>query len=392
MQASRTLSTVTQLSTPMAASLCAAVGAILFNALPAFVGAVAESLNYSNAQLGSIVSSYFIGHTIMTIVMGLTLRRYNLHLAARLFTSLTALCFFLAMFVNDYQVMLVILFLAGIGGGSLFVFSMAVLTLSARATRNIGLAFFSQLALGGLTVYLCSALITPSWGISGVACLLGLLFLCTVVFLTGVFKRQEVITAVQKQPEESMESVTFAFRLRPTVILLMLTIFFAGMTAVWTFIERIGNSAGFSPSFLGTVLMVALLLGCVASLITIVLDNRVGLRLPIGVCCVMGVGSMLLLQGAGLNDASAYAASAFAFQFAWVLAVNYIAAGVAYFDDNGSHAPLLPASMGIGIIIGPSIAGLLSERSFVPVMQMGITVIVLVALVLVLLPLLKGVR
>lgn len=378
-----------EITTSSLVAVTAAISVIMFNALPVFLGAAAETFGFSNAQIGTLASAYFIGHTLMTIVAGLYIKRFNLQLAARGATIVAAICFLLMLLAESHRSLMILLAVTGLGGGTLFVFAMSVLAGGHRPTRNIGLCFLMQMVLAAGVIYVCPAVISPRWGFDGVLALFSALFVIGF-FLTNVYGREEAITAVKVLECEQQHK--WSFQVKPLLALLVLSIYFVGMAAVWAFVERIGNTAGFDPVFVGTVLMASLVAGLFASLLTVVQENRLGLRLPIAAACLGVIVAMLILANGGDQELILFAVAVILFQFSWVYCVNYIVAAVAWLDKSGDHSPLSPAAMGIGIIIGPAAGGLISTETFMPLMIMGIAIAVFVALALGFSPIVKGAR
>jgi|GEM_PF-2503031 len=371
--------------------IAGALSVILFNTLPAFLGALAQFYGFSNAQLGTLASAYFLGHTLMTIVAGLFLKRLNLRWAALCSALVTAACFLLMMGVSDYQALLGLLSVTGLGGGTLFVLAIAVLSSGERATRNIGLCFMLQMIFAAVSVYLFPTVIIPQWGVNGVLTLFSTMFL-VIAGLSAVYGRADVVAAVIAYEEAHEHKGGWSFEARPLLALFAMFVYFVGMAAMWAFVERIGSSAGFDPVFVGTVLTGSLIGGALASLLTVVLENRLGLRLPILASCILGLVGMVLLVNGGEKNGTLFAVGVICIQFGWVSGVNYISGGIAVLDRTGDHAPLNPAAMGLGVILGPAIGGVLSEQSFTPLIIMAAGAALFVAVVMGLSPLLQGIR
>lgn len=336
------------------------VAVIMFNTMPVFLGAAGETLGWTGTRLGGLISAYFAGNTLTYLVVGFTINRLNWVVCTRIAAMVAAVVFVLMALVVSPDFYPFLMFVAGLGGGTIYVFAMTALACSERPARNIGLGFLFQLSFGAVVVFLFPVVVTPHWGFDGVLLSFAILFVIAAL----------LSSALQgKKSQGSAQGRGIEFKPRPLLALFGLVVFFAGMTALWAFMERIGDSAGFSKAFVGTVLSVSLFFGGLASLLTIVLDNRWGYRLPV---TIAGVLVVLALMGLGYElNTMTYALGVMTFQFSWVLGVNYIAATISHVDSSGRYTAFLPGGMGVASMIGPVVAGVLIGSGIMPLILMG---------------------
>jgi DHA1 family inner membrane transport protein len=331
-----------------AGALLSGIAVVVFNALPALVGAAAEHFSLDFQQMGVMVSAYFSGHTLLCVLALFWIERFRWRKLAWLTAVSAALGFTFLAFVSSYQLMLTVLFLIGCCGGTMFVLAMTSIADSRLPSRNFGYAFLSQLTIGVLVLYAFKGDAAQSYGFVGLVLGLAVLFLLSTVIICWFPKKRRLHDAVTGK----------GFRIRPFTVLLAVVLFFAGGSTVWSFFERLGDGQGFSAEFIGNVLIASLLAGAVASLVTIALANKIGVRAPviIGVCCL--VGSYYYLVPTWFDE-SAYLRAALIFQFGIQLTSNYMSACLAELDTTGRHGPLLPGAFGVGLIAGPWLGGTL---------------------------------
>ena len=149
------------------AALFSAIGVLIFNAMPVFLGAVADSLGFDNRQLGMMASVYIFGSAITALTAFLWIRRFNWKRTALVASILAAAGCFAASIMETYLPLLVALMLIGTGAGSLFVISMTRIAEFQNTKRSFGMASFAQLALGALATLTLPVFVTPRWGFSG---------------------------------------------------------------------------------------------------------------------------------------------------------------------------------------------------------------------------------
>ncbi|MEH6549150.1 MAG: MFS transporter [Pseudomonadales bacterium] len=369
--------------------LPAAVCVIVFNTAPALLGALANSYQFSNDELGWLASSNFAGYTLATILTGLFMGKLHLHRAALLGTGTVILAFIGLSLSSDFGWIAGLLFVAGAGSGIIYVNAVTTIAEGEHPTQVFALMIFCQMALSGVVVVLISNVIEPVWDIQGVAYSYALLF-CLCYLILKYFTSSLIISPAVKEASHKEDYVQLAssseherstklstelstelsdeskgsFSAAPLLALAALLVCYIGVTGVWVFMERIGSIAGFNAGMIGTALMAALIAGALGALASMVMDQKFGLNIPIFLSSVLLSASLLVLIGPGSSSYTIYILCLVVFQFAWSMSTSYLLTTVAVLDKSERHAALLPAAMGIGAVIGPVITGSFSSEGF----------------------------
>ena len=133
-------------------------------------------------------------------------------------------------------------------------------------------------------------------------------------------------------------------------------IFFAGISALWAFIERIGNDAGYDGSDVGLALSVSLVVAMSGSFLAAALGDRFGFFKPVLAALVVTVVALLALDRALYTY---YFAGACLFALAYGFALPMQVTIVSCFDTKGEFVVLTAAAIALGGIVGPAVAGFL---------------------------------
>ena len=346
------------------ATLFSAIGVLIFNAMPVFLGAVADSLGFDNRQLGMMASVYIFGSAITALTAFLWIRRFNCKRTALVASILAAAGCFAASIMETYLPLLVALMLIGTGAGSLFVISMTRIAEFQNTKRSFGMASFAQLALGALATLTLPVFVTPRWGFSGVAIAFSLTFTLGIIMC-----RWLPMQATNNDHDRYLSHQRIT--LRPVVGLVGLLLFLIGVTAVWVFLERIGNSAGFSPEIVGTALSFSLISGGMGAIAPALIGHKYGRRLPIIIAGVIVVSSTIAVVA--IKTTWGYFSGVFAFMCAWAFGTVYKQSTIAECDTTGRASPMIPAVMLFGAAIGPGIAGTLLSESYAPLFFVIVT-------------------
>jgi hypothetical protein len=328
-----------------AAVLISGMSVAMFNALPVVVGGLAEGLKLDNERLGTLVSGYFAGHFVMTLLAPILVRRINWRIGVTTATLCASVLLWRLSTVQDYYLLMMLMGLVGLCGGVAYVIVMTFVGSSDTPARNYGLAFLAQLSTGMVLVYLLPIYVTPNWGFQGIALVLAGLFVIGS-FLAFSLPDGMQKSAVTRGGDKSRSSL---------LLLAGCAVFFAGTAGAWAFFERIGTAAGLESQYVATVLAGSLAAGGAASILTIILDDKIGYRLPIA------AGALIVILATwnlyfGITVKS-FAVSILFFQFSWVFVINYMSGAIAASDKSGRYYPMVPAALGAGTIVGPMIAG-----------------------------------
>lgn len=331
---------------PVAAAILAGMVAMsVLNVLPVLVGVMADRMGLDSRQAGLIASADVSGLTLGSLLCSL-LRGRSMRLIGISGLALLALCNAVTMFVHGFELLAVVRFVAGFGGGFALAICYAVLGAGDQA-RDFAIFNVGQIAIGWLGTLFAPSLLAFGW--QGVFAALAAL--AAAAALAGVFLPHHVPHASQLAGIKSVRWPAGAFISAATVASVLL--YFTGQGGVWAYLDRMGAVRSFSTETITQALSWGMFAGMAASVIATWLDVRRGMVLPL----VIGfaITTVGLVELWFLSSTAAYLAASVVFIFGWNLLVPYQFAAVAKVDGDGTLAMLASTATLAGFALGPAI-------------------------------------
>lgn len=348
---------IDNLSVYIAAGLISGCGALMFNVMPVFVGAMAQTFAYGEAELGDIVAAFNIGFTVIAMLTVFIIRRVNWRLFA-VSAIAVAVAGLLAMSVTaGYRAIVLLMAVVGLAMGGLYALVMAVLGDSDNPDRAFGLKLGLETLPGAVLLFMLPALVVPVAGFSGAVYVMAATLVvlgCAAIFLP---------THGVKNPGISTHSASAGrskiHLLPPILALLSSLLFFTGITASWAFLELLGAAKGLAGDTIGAVLATAFVICGAGGFVAAAIGDRYGRRMPmVGIIVINGAGLLMLAVAA---EVVGYAIGACLFLFTVNFTLAYTFGLTAEVDSGGKLVVLSAAGLSVGAIIGPAVAGRLVE-------------------------------
>ena len=325
------------------------VGPAIFLIMPVFVGALAETLGFTDRELGFVASADLAGMAVSSIFMVKLVRKRNWRWLAFTGLLISILGNAASLALTEFTPVLVVRFLTGLGGG---VVAGVVSAFIARTSRPDRVAAFLVTGQVSFTVVVIAA--SPwyltNWGLSSIY--LGLAGLAIVL----MFVLKQLPTGTENYQAEAGLATRRHFLIPVFVVLGALMFFFIGQASIWAFIERMGNAGGLEAEFVAEALALSTLLGIAGAVAAAILDTRLGRFIPLLVAGTIQVMCLLVLLNG--MDALVFLAALSLFQFGWNFALPYHIGVIVHRDPSASYVVLIPTFQAIGIALGPAIAGL----------------------------------
>ncbi|MEP1472380.1 MAG: MFS transporter [Halieaceae bacterium] len=353
--------------------VCLSVIAVsAFLVLPVFIGAAVVSMDLSERQVGFLASAVMSGSAVSSIFTLFWIRKVNWRLASYVALSILLLGYLGAIASQDVTMFTACLFLASLGGGSAYSLALTCLSDNRQADRCFGYSVAAQVTFQVIGM-LVLPVVAESLGVQGLltifAALAGL-----GLFLTRYLPESGVEITVQ-----GVGSALY----RPTVLAALAGcfFFFFNVGVLWTYIERIGDSAGFDAGLIGLSLAVGVAFGIPGALGASWCGNRFGRLRPLALGAVLTVVALILLLSSTLS-LTAYMVSLALYNFAWNFSLAFQYAAVNAVDETGRGVALAPAFHGGGGAVGPAVAALfVSAGNFTAVsLFAGVAVLLSLAL------------
>jgi len=312
-------------------------------------------LGFTEEQVGRVVGMDLGGLTIGAVTTALLVRSLNRRLLVLLGIGIAVTANCVCLIGRDYDMVLWLRLMSGIGSG--IYTSVAVATLGgssrpARAYALMTLAFsFSQ------TIEMH---VLPRLPLNGIYLVFILCFMLTLPWLRWMPPHP-----VQDKPagDENGRKIRKSWspaNFRPfasfPIWVCLTAIFFTyvNIGAYWTYIELAALGSGISKSWIVPLLTwvsIGSVVGCLAAMM---ISDRYGTSRPL----LLSLAGMALIAGILAGDISylTLTISLSFFNLLWVFIDVYQMSTVAVIDRSGTFASLLPASQGLGQIAGPNIA------------------------------------
>jgi len=351
----------------ISAGLISACGALMFNVLPVFVGALAEEFSFSESQLGDIIACFNIAFTLISISALFWIRSINWRLTSAfgVFISIIA---FVAMAVSGSYLSIISLTAGvGVGMGVLYALVMTILGDSQFPDRAFGLKLGLETIPGAIGLFVLPTFILPKFGFSGVALsLAGLLFVLGIstFWLPSKGKNHKPLTEVKTKSNKfkfsQLSSLATKSNILSALALLSSLAFFTGIIASWAFLDLLADAKGLSAEDVGKVLSIGFVICGIGGFAAAIIGTRWGRVKPFAFIAFANLYG--LWQLSIFNDLTGYAVGACLFLFSVNFALAYTFGLTAEVDESGKLVVLSAAVLSLGAIIGPLFSGRIVEN------------------------------
>ncbi len=355
-----------------AAGLVSGCGALMFNVMPVFVGAMAKSLGYGEARLGDMVAVFNVGFTVAALSAFSWVRAFDWRALSLSGVLLAALSLGAMALIADPVGLAVLMGSTGVGMGALYALILAVLGDSNNPNRAFGIKLGLETLPGAALLFLLPTLIFPIYGFAGVA-----IGMTAVVVGLGIFSwllpRSGVKGAAFEASEEvcagssagfapgasAAKPLSGSFAWLPVIGLLSSLLFFTGISASWAFLELLAQTNGLGADEVGTALGVAFIICGLGGFAAAAIGDRFGQLPPMLGIIAINIAGLALLGD--FQTIAGYATGACLFLFSVNFTLAYTFGLTAHVDESGKLVVLSAACLSVGAIVGPSIAGRLIE-------------------------------
>ena len=247
----------------------------------------------------------------------------------------------------DYETVLYLRFFSGFGSGIYTSVAVAVFGMSIRPALAYNLMLFSFAFSQALEMQ-----VLPQLSMNGIYTAFIVCFLVTLPFLGWL---QSYPLSKNNDHQESQPRQTGKrFSLVPWICLFAIFLTYINIGAYWTYIELAALSANTNADLVGSTLVWASFCSLLGCFIATLLSNRFGLIRPLLIALItMATGVGLL--SFGITEPK-FLLSVFTFNMLWIFTDVYQMGSLANFDEGGRYSAYLPASQGLGQIVGPNLA------------------------------------
>ena len=247
----------------------------------------------------------------------------------------------------DYETVLYLRFMSGFGSGIYTSVAVAVFGMSIRPALAYNLMLFSFAFSQALEMQ-----VLPQLSMNGIYMAFIVCFLITIPFLGWLQSYPVSRNSDQDQIQE--QKIDKKLSLVPWVCLFAIFLTYINIGAYWTYIELAALDANTNADLVGSTLVWASFCSLLGCFIATLLSNRFGLIRPLLIALItMATGVGLL--SFGITEPK-FLMSVFTFNLLWIFTDVYQMGSLANFDHGGRYSAYLPASQGLGQIVGPNLA------------------------------------
>jgi predicted MFS family arabinose efflux permease len=357
----------TDVGTVIAAALIvSAIGALYYNLLPLTLGMAQDYRGLDNREIGFLSSAFFLGYNIVTISAFFWIRKVSWSMVVAMATPVAVTSLYAGTLFPGYLLLLLATVIAGGAFAALYAIGTIILADTSNPARWYGIKIAVEAFAGAILLLVLPGTAIARWGFDGAV--FGMI-LCIIFLSPFLFWIPH-----QGSKKQCDTAEIFAARAPQSVFiwgtLLATLIFFSAASAMWAFVERIGAQDGYDQETVGALLSVTLIFALLGSILAAVLGGRFGNTRPY----VVG-GVMFLISLSVLNDEvvfTQYAIGACLLTLAIGFMLPIAITEIAELDLDGRYIVLSVPAIGIGAMIGPGIAGVLSQSgSFLPLLLFG---------------------
>jgi predicted MFS family arabinose efflux permease len=337
----------------LAAVLAVAIlGPAVFLILPAFVGALAETFGFSDAQLGLLASADLFGMGVAAATGLYWLRRWPWQRVVRPALLVVVLGNLAATVPDDFSSLVSIRLVVGCAGGMIMAVAMAFF--AHREDPNRAMAWL----LVGQVTFIVVALSTlppvvEAYGVDSIFAILALLTGGLLLVVRFIPARAPAGDAARTQGGRPLVAV---------LVLVSIAMFFVAQSGLWAFVGLIGENAGLSTSEVATALALSTTISLLGPLYGVVVSERFGCRPPIivGLACHLVVVVWMSFYSYGFVG---FLILLSLFQLGWNLPLSYQFSVLVRRDVSRRLVALVPTFQAMGIAAGPVVLGFAIESS-----------------------------
>jgi MFS family permease len=332
----------------------ALVGYSVMVGIPVISTAWVTQLGFSEVEVGRVAGADLGGLSVGSVLASLVMGRFNRRVLVIAGVTLALTANASCMFLVQYEQVLWLRVLAGIGSGIITAVAVASLGATNKPARSFNILLFafafSQFA---------EIRFLPALSMNGIYSV----FLVTTGICVLLLKWIPAYPighskSTSPPPEALLTKSKIAFpdvpKYVPWLCLCGIFVTYINIGAYWTYIELASLDSGVTAEWTGFVLAWASFLSIVGCAFATLLSNRFGLARPLFGALITMALIVGMLAG-GVNNINLMI-SAFMFNFLWIFIDVYQMSSVANVDRTGSFASLMPGAQGLGQIVGPNIA------------------------------------
>ena len=336
------------------------VGYSVLAAIPVISSARVQLLGFTEVAVGRLSSADLGGLAAGALLSSWFIAKSNRRNMTLVGAGLAVLANLLSMPYHQYETLLALRALAGIGGGIYTGVAVANLGATSKPARAYNWMLFAFAFTSALEFQ-----VLPLLSMNGMYAVFIGGFLAGLPALhwipaNTVDQRLDVEIDVKDDTGQHFEH-----RHVPAYIvwlcLLAMFLTYINIGGYWTYIELAARASAVDGELIGRLLVWGSVSGIAGCLLATLLSNRFGLARPLLAALLAMAGTVAMLyQGI---DAGGLAVSILSFNLLWIFIDVYQMSFIANADHSGSFSSLIPCAQGLGQIVGPNLAASALDES-----------------------------
>lgn len=349
-----------------------ALGAMFYNLLPMFLGVAQDYRELDNRGIGILSSLFFAGYTLTTSTAFFWIRRVNWRVVTLLALVIGCIALLLAGYAQNHSLLMLCIFVAGGAFSTVYGIGATALGDTSNPARWYGLKISAEAMLGAILLFILPGTLISSYGFMGL--MAGMVL--AVVLLAPALSWLPGTGSKQQENDGEKMQLPSQLRMAVWIGLFAVSAFIFSATMIWAFVERMASIAGFEPVLVGKILSLTLVFAVLGSLTAAVMGNRFGSGKPFAAATIIFLVALAWLSST--TTVVNYAIGACLLTLAIGLGITYAITIVADLDMDGRYVVLSVPSIGIGVMIAPTIGGLLTaSQDFSAIFVVGGVTVVL---------------
>jgi MFS family permease len=360
-------------------SLNASIAGLAIPMLPVIVGALGSKSHIDSRALGLLAFLELGGAAVTSIAVSWQMRRFNAaSLCAWGSFCLAAANLAASAAVSSAVLLLVLRLIAGVGTGLMSAGMLALVARVPNPERMYGILGFAPCVSASLAFTLAPNLIRLTNGASGMFLFWGALAavnsLCLFVYRRRLVAFVDQFRADVRVPAGTPGAVTqgaggLGNQIQPKVLVFCLACIFLLAfcdSAVWAFVEPIGERIGLSIEGFSRALILTAVVACLGPLLAARIGSRFGVLAPIAIGQLFMIGLSILMVLT--REPVLFAATLSLRVIAVLFLVPRYNGLFARIDPIGRVVAAAQGAQGIAYGVGPLVGGFLiglQEHSFV---------------------------
>ena len=361
----------------LAACVTSAVGSLVFNAFPLFLSATADQYGLNLEQIGWLASIYLIGFAAITLVAPIWMNLSDWRISGIVSGVLMVGAVISWGFTDNVTLVYAAYCILGAGAGMVFTIGLTILARARDPESAFGVKLMWEMGLAGLVMFLMTKWIIASFGFTGFVIGTAVAY---IACMAVVIKLPDNFLKRERGLDEERAVIERINPLPAWIAIVALFIQFAAFSALWGFMEAIGDTRGLSNETIGTILTFSIVAGFAGASLAAWLGNRYGHIWPLNAGLVFAIVAVVLL--AYERGTAAYVFSACVINGMLQYTIAYQMGLVAHNDYSGRIGVMIPFILASSASVGPPIAGTIAEAQGFTLVYWGFVAITVVTILL----------